>query len=103
MQEQTIATQDELSQAIGTGETGGTGDSLVIAPPSDGLPAYGDSSSEFLPLGDEHGLLIVVSQDRPWFPERRSPARRQMLRVEAEHAGREMTFVDDGHGFELRF
>jgi protein TonB len=40
-EEQTIATQDELSQTIGTGETG-TGDSLVIAPPSDELPAYGD-------------------------------------------------------------
>ena len=42
-EEQTIATQEELSQAIGTGETGGTGDSLVIAPPaSDALPAFGE-------------------------------------------------------------
>ena len=40
-EEQTIATQEELSQTIGTGETG-TGDSLVIAPPSDELPAYGE-------------------------------------------------------------
>jgi protein TonB len=41
-EEQTIATQEELSQSIGAGETGGTGDSLVIAPPSDALPAYGE-------------------------------------------------------------
>jgi protein TonB len=41
-EEQTIATQEELSQTIGTGETGGHGDSLVIAPPSDALPAYGE-------------------------------------------------------------
>ena len=41
-EEQTIATQEELSQSIGTGETGGNGDSLVIAPPSDALPAFGE-------------------------------------------------------------
>lgn len=41
-QEQTIATQEELSQSIGVGERGGTGDSLVIAPPSDALPQYGE-------------------------------------------------------------
>ncbi|MEO7706212.1 MAG: hypothetical protein ABIV92_16400 [Thermoflexales bacterium] len=68
-----------------------------------GLPAYGESSREFLPLGDEHGLLIVVNEDRAWFPERRSPARRQALRVEAEHAGRAMFIADDGHEYELRF
>ena len=39
-QETTIATQEELSQTIGTGETG-HGDSLVIAPSND-LPAYGE-------------------------------------------------------------
>ena len=40
--EQTIATQEELSQSIGAGESAGTGDSLVIAPPSDALPQYGE-------------------------------------------------------------
>ena len=40
-QEQTIATQQELSQSIGTGEAG-HGDSLVIAPPSDALPGVND-------------------------------------------------------------
>ena len=42
-EEQTIATQEELSQTIGAGETGGTGDSLVIAPPAqDALPQFGE-------------------------------------------------------------
>ncbi|MEP7028563.1 MAG: energy transducer TonB [Candidatus Eisenbacteria bacterium] len=41
-QEQTIATQEELAQTIGSGETGGHGDSLVIAPPSDALPNFGE-------------------------------------------------------------
>jgi protein TonB len=42
-QEQTIATQEELSQTIGAGETAGTGDSLVIAPPQEeSLPGFGD-------------------------------------------------------------
>lgn len=41
-EEQTIATQEELSQSIGAGETSGGGDSLVIAPPSDALPSYGE-------------------------------------------------------------
>jgi len=41
-EEQTIATQEELSQTIGTGETAGNGDSLVIAPPSDALPQFGE-------------------------------------------------------------
>jgi len=40
-QEQTIATQEELSQSIGSGEAQG-GDSLVIAPPSDNMPQYGE-------------------------------------------------------------
>ncbi len=40
-EEQTIATQEELSQAIGSGESAG-GDSLVIAPPSDALPNFGE-------------------------------------------------------------
>lgn len=42
-QEQTIATQEELSQTIGAGETAGTGDSLVIAPPTeDALPGFNE-------------------------------------------------------------
>ena len=41
-QEQTIATQEELSQTIGVGETGGQGDSLVIAPPTEQDPSFGE-------------------------------------------------------------
>ncbi|HEY6688751.1 MAG TPA: hypothetical protein VI094_21385 [Propionibacteriaceae bacterium] len=33
-----------------------------------GLPVFGTASSEFTPLGDPDGLLIVVRQGRPWFP-----------------------------------
>jgi len=42
VEEQTIATQEELSQSIGAGESAGTGDSLIIAPPSDNLPSFGE-------------------------------------------------------------
>ena len=33
-----------------------------------GLPVFGTAAAEFTPLGDPHGLLIVVRQGRPWFP-----------------------------------
>jgi catechol-2,3-dioxygenase len=33
-----------------------------------GLPIFGTASSEFTPLGDPDGLLIVARQGRPWFP-----------------------------------
>ena len=33
-----------------------------------GLPVFGTAAAEFSPLGDPHGLLIVVRQGRPWFP-----------------------------------
>ncbi|HEY8787987.1 MAG TPA: hypothetical protein VIM10_02455 [Actinopolymorphaceae bacterium] len=33
-----------------------------------GLPRFGDGGDQFTPVGDHDGLLIVVSQDRPWFP-----------------------------------
>ena len=33
-----------------------------------GLHRFGDGGDEFSPVGDHDGLLIVVSQDRPWFP-----------------------------------
>jgi catechol-2,3-dioxygenase len=34
-----------------------------------GLGVYSDSSASFAPLGDEHGLLILVPPGRIWFPE----------------------------------
>lgn len=33
-----------------------------------GLEPYGSTSSDFVPLGDAEGLLIVVSEGRHWFP-----------------------------------
>jgi catechol 2,3-dioxygenase-like lactoylglutathione lyase family enzyme len=33
-----------------------------------GLSRFGDGGDEFSPVGDADGLLIVVAQDRPWFP-----------------------------------
>ena len=33
-----------------------------------GLPVFGTAAAESAPLGDPHGLLIVVRQGRPWFP-----------------------------------
>ena len=35
-----------------------------------GLSVYANSlSDEFAAVGDEHGLFIVVKQERPWFPD----------------------------------
>ncbi|MGI8748685.1 MAG: VOC family protein [Deinococcus sp.] len=45
-----------------------------------GLTRYRDSSADFIPLGDEEGLLIVVREGRPWFPTAQ-PARPWPLRV----------------------
>lgn len=33
-----------------------------------GEPAFGPGSADFRPVGDVHGLLIVVSVQRVWFP-----------------------------------
>jgi protein TonB len=61
-EEQTIATQEELSQAIGSGETAGGGDSLVIAPPSDALPAFG----EYVYVEE---LPEAISKAQPEYPD----------------------------------
>ena len=34
-----------------------------------GLRNYRDHASDFVPVGDDHGVLIVVSNGREWFPE----------------------------------
>lgn len=33
-----------------------------------GWPVFGDMSAEFAPVGDDHGLLIVVADGRAWLP-----------------------------------
>ncbi len=35
---------------------------------------HGPGSDTFTPVGDEHGLLIVVQQGRVWFPDTSKPA-----------------------------
>ena len=40
-----------------------------------GAPVYrGPGSDTFAPVGDEHGLLIVVQRGRVWFPDTGKPA-----------------------------
>lgn len=34
-----------------------------------GLRKYRDHAASFVPVGDDHGLLILVSNEREWFPE----------------------------------
>jgi catechol 2,3-dioxygenase-like lactoylglutathione lyase family enzyme len=46
-----------------------------------GLPRFGDGGDQFSPVGDSDGLLIVVSQDRPWFPAGDRIARGGPLRI----------------------
>lgn len=47
-----------------------------------GLIRYRDSSPDFIPLGDEEGLFILVREGRPWFPTAQA-ARPWPLRAEA--------------------
>lgn len=59
-QEQTIATQEEISNMIGSGSSGG--DSVVIQPPSDELPAFG----EFVYVEE---LPEAITRVPPEYPE----------------------------------
>ena len=47
------------------------------------LVRYGNTTPEFVPLGDERGLLIVVSRGRIWFPTK-TPAMSEPLGVEGK-------------------
>ena len=58
-QEQTIATQEEISQMIGSGST--SGDSVVIAPSGDALPAFG----EFVYVEEFPEAITRVPPDYP--------------------------------------
>lgn len=46
-----------------------------------GLDTFGWNSDFFAPLGDQHGLLILVEQNRIWFPTRHAHARSGPLSV----------------------
>jgi catechol-2,3-dioxygenase len=52
-----------------------------------GAPAYrGKPDATFTPLGDEHGLLILVPQGRIWYPNTGQPAASLPLTVQVECA-----------------
>ena len=33
------------------------------------MQTYRDHATSFVPVGDDHGVLILVSNGREWFPE----------------------------------
>lgn len=64
-------------------------------------PVYlGEVNEFFTPLGDEHGLLILVKKGRLWFPEGKMPAQEAPLKVIVtdQEKGR---FVLDGPPYRL--
>jgi catechol-2,3-dioxygenase len=57
-----------------------------------GAPVYrGQPDATFTPLGDEHGLLILVPQGRVWYPNTGRPARPLPLTAQVEGAGAPVT------------
>ncbi|HYF64783.1 MAG TPA: hypothetical protein VD886_18305, partial [Herpetosiphonaceae bacterium] len=66
-----------------------------------GAPVYrGQPDAAFTPLGDEHGLLILVQQGRIWYPNTGLPARALPLTVLVERAGAPITLEFGGEGGE---
>ncbi|MCO5224420.1 MAG: VOC family protein [Thermomicrobiales bacterium] len=66
---------NELPAPFGIAEVGiGVADVATVVGElgSQGLPPFPPHGSDFAPVGDVDGLLIVVSQDRLWFPEKRN-------------------------------
>lgn len=59
-----------------------------------GLPNWKEDSEGLTPVGDEHGLLIVVRKGRTWFFSNQKPAEYYPLRVTIQGIGR-MTFAED--------
>lgn len=55
-----------------------------------GLPRFPPQETHFAPVGDHDGLLIVVDQERIWFPTRMHRSARGPLaaRLQAPHPGR---------------
>lgn len=54
-----------------------------------GVPAFQPPGQHFAPLGDDHGLLIVVPRGRRWFPTGR-PAEGAPIVIQAEGVEKEM-------------
>lgn len=54
-----------------------------------GVPAFQVPAEHFAPLGDDHGLLIVVSRGRRWFPTGQ-PAEGAPIVIQAEGVEKEI-------------
>lgn len=61
-------------EILGISEIGLVTDDVPGTATSLGLPPYRQGGPQFQPVGDEEGLLIIVHQGRPWYPDNRYPA-----------------------------
>jgi catechol-2,3-dioxygenase len=52
-----------------------------------GLEPFNGTSADFAPVGDEEGLLVLVSPGRPWYPTQRTVAEPLPLTVDATVPG----------------
>ncbi|WP_068781630.1 ring-cleaving dioxygenase [Paenibacillus sp. GM2] len=59
-----------------------------------GLPNWKEDSEGLTPVGDEHGLFIVVKKGRTWFFSNQKPAEYYPLRVSIQGIGR-LAFAGD--------
>jgi catechol 2,3-dioxygenase-like lactoylglutathione lyase family enzyme len=59
------------------------------------VPAYRAGNDTFQPLGDDDGLLIMVQNGRPWYPDERLLARPQPARLTLDD-GRTLVTRADG-------
>ncbi|WP_395143132.1 VOC family protein [Armatimonas sp.] len=64
----------ENFEILGISEIGLVTDDVPGTVASLGLPLYRQGGTQFQPVGDEEGLLIVVQHNRPWYPDNRHPA-----------------------------
>ncbi|MFJ6418344.1 VOC family protein [Paeniglutamicibacter sp. NPDC091659] len=84
----TVPGTDECPHMLSISEVGiGVDDVLdTVAALSDELaiPGYYDRSSTFASMGSHDGLLIIVQQDRLWFPTKVSKPARGPLTVQIE-------------------
>ena len=67
-----------------------------------GLEPFGTPFADFAPTGDQHGLLICVGPDRPWYPEGVYRSHGGRLRVTMAGArGRGELTVNADVGYQL--
>ena len=74
-----------------------SGDAAAAIAQQTGVKAYREPSDMFAPVGDEHGLFIVVKRGRVWFNSQDRRAELYPAQAEIEAAGRHYTVdVADG-------